>query len=146
MAITRINVETILVARVGALMTEADLDGSTVDGTNADLNDPIGVALRDMGESVADVSDVADTDLSGVVETDYNELLDRVELRTLESIEGNFVLVDVTAGPRSEKLSQMASFIQTRKTQLLDRIREQHGVGAIEAGYLIQDFVEHADE
>lgn len=146
MAITMVNVETILVARVGALMTEADLDGSTVDGDNADLNDPIGVALREMGESIADISDVVDADLSGVVEADYNELLDRAELRTLETIESNYTLVDITSGPRSEKLSQLIASVQVRKMQLLDRIREQYGVGAMEAGYLIQDFVEHNDE
>lgn len=146
MAITRINAETIIVARVGALMTEASLDGTTLDGTNADLNDPLGVALREMGESVADISAVADADLSGVAEADYNELLDRTELRTLESIEGNYVLVDISTGPRSEKLSQLMASTQVRKTQLLDRIREQYGVGTLEAGYLRQDFVEHNDE
>jgi len=146
MAITRINVETILVARVGALMTEANLDGVTVDGTNTDLNDPIGVALREMGESVADISDVADADLSGVAEADYNELLDRAELRTLESIEGNYTLVDITTGPRSERLSQLMASTQIRKQQLMDRIEAQYGIGSFEAGYMIMDFVEHNDE
>lgn len=146
MAITRANAETILVARVGALMTEADLDGTTVDGTNADLNDPIGVALRRLGESVTDISDVADADLSGVAETDYNQLLDLAELRVLESIEGNLTLVDITAGPRSEKLSQLAGFVQNRKQQLTDRIREEYGFTVIEAGYITMDFVEHDDE
>lgn len=145
MAITRINAETILIARVGALMTEADLDGATVDGTNPDLNDPLGVALREMGESVADISAVADADLSGVAEADYNELLDRAELRTLESIEGNYTLVDITTGPRSEKLSQLAAAVQIRKKQLMDRIEKQYGIGgdSFVAGYLIMDFVEH---
>lgn len=148
MAITMVNVETILVARVGALMTEANLDGATVDGDNADLNDPIGVALREMGESVADISDVVDADLGGVAEADYNELLDRAELRTLESIEGNLTLVDITAGPRSEKLSQLASSVQVRKQQLMDRIEAQYGIGgdSFVAGYLTMDFVEHDDE
>jgi len=148
MAITRVNVETITVARVGALMTEASLDGTTVDGTNADLNDPIGVALREMGETVTAIAAVADADLSGVAEADYNELLDRVELRTLETIEGNYTLVDITAGPRSEKLSQLATAVQVRKGQLLDKIREKYGIGgdSFVAGYLIMDFVEHDDE
>lgn len=145
MAITRVNVETVLVARLGALMEEAGL-AVTILGANADLNDPICVALRKMGESVADISDVADADLDGVAEADYNELLDRAELRTLETIEGNYVLVDITTGPRSEKLSQLMASTQVRKTQLLDKIREEYGVGALEAGYLIMDFVEHDDE
>ena len=85
MALTRANCEAILVARLKLLLEAAGL-AVTVTGTNADLNDPICVALREMGESVADISDVADTDLDGVVETDFNELLDRVELRTLETI------------------------------------------------------------
>ncbi|KPK91511.1 MAG: hypothetical protein AMJ88_13465 [Anaerolineae bacterium SM23_ 63] len=148
MTITRTNVETIIVARVGALMRleGIDLDGTTVDGTNEDLNDPIGVALRSMGESVADISSVSDADLEVVAEADFNELLDRTELRTLETIESNFKLVDISTGPRSEKFSQMISFVQARKKQLIDRIEKEYGIASFEAGYIAMDFAEHDDE
>jgi len=51
MALTRANAEVILIRRVGALLTAADLDGTTVDGTNVDLNDPFASALRQLGHT-----------------------------------------------------------------------------------------------
>jgi len=66
MTITRANVESILIKRVGKLMTAADMDGSTVGGTNADLNDPIGRALRRIGYTTASIIAVADVDIAGV--------------------------------------------------------------------------------
>lgn len=146
MAITRANAEAILIGRLGTLMTEAGLDGTTVDGTNADLNDPFASALRSMGYAVADITNVSDVDLSALAEEDYNEFLDRAELRVLETIEGNYVLVDITAGPRSEKLSQLLDHVRARKDQLWEKIKEEHGTVALEAGYIEQVFAEHETE
>lgn len=146
MAITRANAEAILIGRLGTLMTEAGLDGTTVDGTNADLNDPFASALRSMGYTVADITNVSDVDLSALAEEDYNEFLDRAELRVLESIEGNYVLVDITAGPRSEKLSQLLDHVRARKDQLWEKIKEEHGTVVLEAGYIEMVFAEHETE
>lgn len=146
MAITRANAEAILVKRIGALLTEASLDGSTVDGTNVDLNDPIGVALRQLGYSISDITAVADADLASIAETEFNELLDRAELRGLESIEGNLTYVDITAGPRSEKLSQLMEHVRTRKDQLADKVTQEYGTGSLVAGYITMDFAERADD
>jgi hypothetical protein len=146
MAITRANAEAVLVGRLGALMEEANLDGTTVDGTNEDLNDPIGVALRAMGYSVTDIAAVADGDLASLGEEEFNEFLDRAELRTLESIEGNFVLVDITAGPRSEKFSQLLLHVRERKVQLTERVQREYGSFILEGGYISIDLAEHGSD
>src|SRR5690242_14586451 len=102
MSLTRANIETILVKRCGPLMTAAGM-ATTVLGSNADLNDPIGYAVRKAGGSVTSFVAVADADIAGVDELGYDQLLDLAELRTLETILGNLDDVDLRVGPRDEK-------------------------------------------
>ena len=137
MAVTRANLESILVSRDGPLMEAAGM-AVTVVGTNADLNDPIGYGIRASGGTVADPSLVTDTDVGTVSLTYFDLLLDRSELRLLENILGNLALVDITAGPRSEKLSQLAEQVG-RKIKWL---KEQLAVVS-EPGTFDLDFAEH---
>lgn len=145
MAITRPNVEAVIVARCGALLIAAGLDGTTVDGTNASLNDPIGAALRKAGYTVSNIASVANADLAAVVVGDYDKVLDLAELRTLESILGNLDDVDIKLGPRSESLSQLAAMLEKRIDRLQDKVEEEHGIGlsSLQAGVIALDFADH---
>lgn len=124
MALTRADVESVIVSRVGSLMTQAGLDGTTIDGTNADLNDPIGWAVRQLGYTVADITSVADTDIDDVGAADYDKLLDHAEYRALLNIDGNLTLVDTKVGPRSESLNQLRAgvekLLEAKKAQLVE--------------------------
>ncbi len=108
MAVTRANVENVLIHRAGALMTKASLDGTTVDGTNTDLADPIAWALRVSGYTSADITNPTTAEVAAA-EDDIDEVVDYAELRTLENVLGNLDDVDTTVGPRSESLSQLAT-------------------------------------
>lgn len=143
MSLTRANIETILVKRCGPLMTAAGM-ATTVLGSNADLNDPIGYAVRKTGGSVTSFVAVADADIAGVDELGYDQLLDLAELRTLETILGNLDDVDLRVGPRDEKFSQLRTDTEKRMERLQKRIEKEYGIGvSIEAGVVILDFVEH---
>ena len=143
MSLTRANIETILVKRCGPLMTAAGM-ATTVLGSNADLNDPIGYAVRKAGGSVTSFVAVADADIAGVDELGYDQLLDLAELRTLETILGNLDDVDLRVGPRDEKFSQLRTDTEKRMERLQKRIEKEYGIGvSIEAGVVILDFVEH---
>jgi hypothetical protein len=124
MALTVVQFETILTNRVGTLMTTVGMDGTTVDGDNPDLVDPMGVAIRHMGGSVTTITDIVDADLAGFEESDYDELFDVAEYRTLLSIQGNFALIDTEIGPRDEKWSklgdQLEKLITSKKKQIDD--------------------------
>lgn len=148
MALTRANVESILIRRVGRLMTAADMDGSTVAGTNADLNDPIGYALRASGLSVSSVAAVADADVAGVGDDLIDQVLDIAEWRTLLSIEGNYDDVDISANGRSESLSQTMKQVQAKIDRLQKRITEIHGVGlgTLTGGSIALDFMAKGDD
>lgn len=126
MALTRVQFETILINRCGKQLTAAGLDGTTVDGANADLNDPLGYAIRQAGGSVADLSSVADADLATFAASDYDKLFDFAEYRTLENISGNLDLVDITEGPHRESLSQLAAQIEKRLTRLGQKIESKY--------------------
>jgi len=148
MTVTRDNIERILVARCGYLMNAAGLDGSTDDGTNTDLNDPIGYALRKAGYTVDNLGSVDDDDLSGVDVEDYDQVFDLAELRTLENILGNLDDVDIKLGPRSESLSQLSEMLDTRVMRLQAKIERQYGVGlsTLEAGVITLDFADHNED
>lgn len=143
MTITRADVETILIRRCGSLLTAADLDGTTIDGTNVDLNDPIGVALRNMGYTVVSITNVADSDLESVPDEDIDQLLDLAELRTLESIEGNLDDVDIQANGRSESLNQLSARVRMKIDTKRKAIESQYvGLGTLDAGVITLDFME----
>lgn len=147
MALTRANVEQVLVKRTGALLEKADL-AVTFTGSNDDLNDPIGWALRQAGYTVADITAVANSDLSSVTTADTDKLLDLAELRTLETILGNIPAVDVKLGPRAESLSQLAKQVQDKISRLQKRLADDYGIGTaiLEAGLLTYEFAEHTDD
>lgn len=128
MALTRAQCETILIARTGKLLTAASLDGVTANGSNPDLNDPLGYAIRQCGGSVADPSMVADSDLSGFSASTYDKLFDLAEYRTLENIAGNLDLVDISEGPHRESFGQLGDRVEKRLTRLQIKLREDYGL------------------
>jgi hypothetical protein len=148
MTITRANAEVILIRRCGKLMTEADMNGLVNYGTNEDLNDPIGWALRKSGYSVATITNVADGDMAAVSDDDVDMVLDLAELRTLENIEGNLTGVDITVGPRSEKLDQLVTRVRAKIERKSADIAKAYGLGlgTLSAGVITLDFQEHADD
>lgn len=132
MALTVVQFETILIERVGKLLTALSMDGTTIDGNNPDLFDPMGYAIRQMGESVTTITDIVDADLTPFEESQYDELFDRAELRTLESAYTTAVTkIDTKIGPRDEKWSKLADSLAKRVTSK----RKQ-----VEAFYLSSDF------
>ena len=144
MAVSRANVEYILIQRVGPLMAKAGQDGTTVDGTNANLADPIAWALQTAGYSVADITNPTTAEVALAVD-DILEVSALAELRTLENILGNLDDVDTSVGPRDEKLSQLAEQVQRRLDWFSGRVEQLWGHGATEltTGTLTYEFVEH---
>lgn len=143
MSLTRANCETILVKRLGALLSEASL-AVTIVGSNADLNDPIGWAVRQCGGSVASVTSVADADVATVAASDMDKLLDLAELRTLETISGNLAGTDIKVGPRSENLDLLAQRVEQRLARKQTQLQRDYGfgLGTLEAGVIRLGFMQ----
>ena len=134
MSLTRAQVETILVQRIGGWLTNAGLAVTTA-GSNASLNDPIGYGIRIAGGSVSSYALVADADVVTVADADLDMLLDVAELRALENVLSNFALVDAKAGPVEAKSSQFAD----RLMKVIDRLRAQLAIRyGIESALLLQ--------
>ena len=146
MAITRANVEAALVKRASKKMLLVGF-AVTVAGSNADLNDPIGTSLLKMGKSVSNISQVSDTDLLGISADEVPEFLDRVELRLLESISGNIDTTNVTVGPRTEALGQLADQCEKAIARLVARMGSDYGIyGSLVAGVIVVDRSEKRDD
>jgi len=148
MALTRANVEAILIKRVGALMTAVGLDGTTVAGTNADLNDPIGYAIRMVGGTTAAPALITDADVTTVATADYDEFLDIAELRALENTLGNLAYVDIKVGNRDEKLGQLSARLEKMIAGKTERLQLLYGYSqaTLEAGTVTLNFAEHDED
>lgn len=149
MTITRAHAEQVLTRRLGAILTAAGLDGESGAGTNPDLNDPLGWALRQIGKSVAVITAVSDTDMTGVSTSEVDKFLDLAELRALETVSLSLsVYVDISIGPRRESLSQMNAGIERRIEAKKKQIAQDYGIGGavIYAGTIEQDFIEAEPE
>lgn len=127
MSLTRAQAEGILIRRIGRLVAAASLDGTTVDGTNADLADPLATAVRQLGGTVANRATVTDADLASVAREEA--LLDMAELRALESALGNLDVVDVQVGPEREALGQLGTRLETAIARKRAQIQREHGIG-----------------
>lgn len=148
MGITRSEAERVLVNRCGALLTVAGLNGVTNDGSNDDLNDPIGVALRTLGYSVASISKVQDSDLASLADADLDKFLDVAELRTLQSVLGNLDKVDIDAGPFSAKYGQLPRQLERRIDRLQEKLEVEYGLGAsvLDIDVINLNFAMHGDD
>ena len=149
MTITRANVEAVLIKRTGHLLTVAGLDGTTVDGTNADLGDPIAFALAQIGITAASPTVPTTAEVATIPDADRYEFLALAELRTLQTILSHVLdLVNTEAGNRVDENSQLANGLQLRIDRLQLEIRRQYGwsAGTLEAGYAYQDLAQHGDD
>lgn len=140
MALTRAQVELVMVKRLSKLLDVAGLS-TTTDGENDDLNDGIGFAVRQLGGTVANITHVGDSDLIGIAVGDYDALLDLAELRTLETIVNQFDKVDIRVGPLSTDYSDWADRAQKRLDAKRAQVLGQYGIGGsqMEAGVITLD-------
>ncbi len=142
MAMTRANLETLIVKRLGALMEAAGL-AVTIAGSNADLSDPLAWACRNVGGSTANVSTVTDSELASIPIASYDDTIDLAEYRTLKNLIGNLDDVDITTGPRAEKLSQLADQARAMLASMEDDIHEIFRAPTV--GYINLNFSEHGE-
>ena len=140
-SLTRAGVESELIDRCGVLLVKVGRNGTTCDGTNPNLNDPIRRGLRTLGLDTADPILVADADLATVTGWSIEKLLDAAELRCLESIWGSWAEVCQKIGLGSIELQQLTDRIERRIDHLVTRLRQPYGpntgapvVGAIRKG------------
>jgi hypothetical protein len=145
MAITREQIEKTLVKRAGKRMSFVDMSTS-VDGSNDDLNDPISTALQRMGISPADITNIQDSDLTGV--EDVLQLIDLAELRLLENILGNVDAVDITVGDRSERLGQFSTDLQKAIEARSKKVQTEYGLGlgTLSAGVIGLNFQQKLED
>lgn len=128
MALTRQQVEQLLVKRVGPAMVRADMI-STANGENDDLDDPISWSLRENGYSVTSPLEPVDADIANVVEADYDQFLDLAEWRLVQNIIGNLDDTDERLGPSGQWASQFAKQMERYNARLESRLLKLYGWG-----------------
>lgn len=120
-----------LIARCGKLLAAAGLDGSTVDGTNAALSDPLAEALRSLGVAPASPASPSTADLAGVADASAPQLLDVAELRALETVLSNWAEPDQVAGQDNRQdLGKLRDSLERTVARKSERARSLYGYGA----------------
>lgn len=141
MALTRATVEAVLINRCGKTLTSVNLDGTTIDGTNAALTDPIGEGLRSLGLVVANLGAVVSGDLSGITDADdFAQLLDVAELRALETALANWTEADQVSGQdNSQALGRLRESLERTVARKAKQAQDRYGYGlssGLETGVL----------
>lgn len=128
MPLTRAAIELTLIRPVGLgpRLVDVGLDGTTSDGSNADLTDALVRAAISMGLPLADPSTVTDADLAGLSGQAYLRFLDYATLFALGSILGRWDLVDWSAGNVSEQSSQLLGLLKDWYERLSIRVNEPY--------------------
>lgn len=119
MSLTRSQIESDTNRRIGRLMALVGLDGTTQDGTNADIRQPLRSSLRVLGFEVADPIDVTDSDVSVVTGYYVDRLLDLIEYELIDLILSRWYEAYLTTPPiDKEILDAQAKRLQQRAVTL----------------------------
>lgn len=141
----RSDAETVLIRRLGTLFSAVGLNGTAI-GNNPDLNDCLYNALTYLGYLVADVTNIADSEIQAVETDDQPAFLILAEIRGLETaVNAAEALVDISVGARRESLGQIASRLQTMLDAKRKGFSEQFGYlfgKSLEAGTIDLDTAE----
>lgn len=142
MALTWSNIASILEEAYDGILTEADLD--------LDLYSiaAINRALRQCGYTVTSPTTVTAADVAAVSVADEQKFLDHCALNVLYQVWADLTNVDITVGPRTEKLSQLADRVERMIARLEKYMASAYGLGMPEpqAGYISLDKADHNDE
>lgn len=126
--ITRANLEAEIVSRIGAWMTNAGL-AVTIAGSNADLNGPIGWAIRVSGGATASPALVTDADVATLGDAYYDQLVDLAQLRTLESIAQSWTAGGKVSGLGFSVEDTFSADVGTAMAALRASILTRYGIG-----------------
>jgi hypothetical protein len=152
MPILRASLEAAVLRRVKAWWAQVGLDATTVNGTNADLNDPLTTSCRLLGLTLADplnlAADVggANVDLAGVTQDQIDQLLDVAEWRCVRTCRANWSNVSMRVGQNAQDLTDLADRLEKADQRLTEQVRNQYGIGlgalgaeSIDLGFQQQD-------
>lgn len=126
MSLTRSIIDPILISRIGSMFVRAGKDGTTTDGTNADLGAPLAWTLRRIGEDVAAYGACTDADLSAVSDDRIDAVLDIAELRCLMDCQTIILAESIKAGPVSEDTKELASQLDRLVAARLASVSRQY--------------------
>jgi hypothetical protein len=142
MAITRLQLDQELVSRRKAMLEAVGIPESP--SVYPALNSPVAYAIRQCGGTVANISGVVDSDLATVDPADYDKLMDLAEYRLLMNIKGRWAKVDISSGPFSQSLSQLADQLDKDIAAMKTLVAEQYGAtgATLLAGVIDLSFME----
>lgn len=134
MPMTRAQVETLMVRRLGRLMTYWNLDGSTVDGTNVDVGAALARTLMGLSLTPDDVTSPTDLELEDVAATSYPELLDLTHMYLLEACLDHTDEVREREGVNEQEWNGRIAELRRRYDQKRQEVAERYGEGLGTAG------------
>lgn len=130
MPLTRVAAETLMVRRLGRTMAWWNLDGATVDGTNADVGAALGRAMLGTGDTVSDLADPTSAEVEAVASADVERLLDLTHLYLLEACLDHADVVREREGVNEQEWNGRVRELRARLDQKRLDVAARHGDGA----------------
>ena len=126
-------------------MTHLGMDGLTIAGTNADLTDSIGAAIRFLGGTTSDPTAITDSDILTIPDANLPAIYDAAEMYLVAAMRSQITDVDEVVGPFSAKLSQLPDRLLADWKLLKAKLEDEFGIGGVEAamGVITQEFAQH---
>ena len=147
MPITKSALDTILIARVGAMMGVVGFDNTTTNGSNVNTIEPARIGLASLSIASASYTAVVDSDLAKVADTDTPQLIDVAEWALRTACLDAFLDTDTQVDRDAQKADQLAKRWETRIAILFAQLKSNYGYGAstLIAGTINLGFAESND-
>lgn len=129
MAVTRAQVEFLMIRRLGRLMHYWNLDGTTVDGTNPDIGAALARGLMGVGITPDDPTSPTDLEVAQCATARYPELFDLTHLHLLEACLDNTDEVRQREGVNEQEWNGRISELRRRYEQKRQDVAERYGEG-----------------
>lgn len=127
MAYTRAAAETSLLRRIRGWFVQVQFDATTQNGTNADLNDPIAIALAQMHLGPIDPTAVVDSDLIQINSANLERFLAVAELTALRDVQGCLLSYSVSDGNTKLATSDLFKALAEKITDCEKNIARRWG-------------------
>lgn len=130
MALTRADVQKVLVRELGPFLDVAGLDGTTFETPNDAMENAIGRAITSSGGTVVSPPDVDDADVASITNNWYTFIM-LCQYYMLDTIWGNWPYVDQRDGDTEQKLNQLAERLLEKQKAIQDALKDPELIDAL---------------
>lgn len=129
MAATRADVESMLLRACKGWMIACGLDGTTQNGSNADLAVPIAFAVRTLGLPVAAPLNPSDAEIAAIPDGSFDFFLTLATYRVIQTCIRNYAEINQTVGLNKQEFDDLSKRMRMEADALHLELTKMYGFG-----------------